>query len=193
MKTNYQNPGTSEIRSTHISGLQEAIGKVEDILDLKTFAETGIAMSEVFISANDRYRIYQASANKRNWTASPTPVVKKNGVTISTGFEIDYAGGALIFNPRLISTDTVTVDATYTQNVSKAKNYFWIEEKTVNAGGNSFVLTNTYDPTYMTLEIFDKEYGQRWFSTIHYTVSGQTVTLTESALLETLNFVIKAI
>jgi hypothetical protein len=110
MKTNYQDPQTSEIRSTQISGMQESLGKIEDILDMQLQAETGVALTEVFISAGDRYRIYQAPAGKRNWAASPAPVIKKNAVVITEGFTIDYAGGAIIVSPSAISTDVFTAD-----------------------------------------------------------------------------------
>lgn len=110
MKTNWQDPQTSEIRSTHISGLQEIAGKIEDILDLQLEAETGVTLTEVYISETDRYRIYQAPLGKRNWAASPAPVIYKNGVQITSGFTIDYGGGAIILSPAATSTDVFTAD-----------------------------------------------------------------------------------
>ncbi len=107
-KTNFQDPGSTEVRSTHISGLQEAVNKIEESLAMDSEAETDVVLSELYIDEDDRYRIYQAPAGKRNWLASPAPVIKKNGGTISTGFTIDYGGGAVIFNPSLTGTDTVT-------------------------------------------------------------------------------------
>jgi hypothetical protein len=114
-KTGWQDPGSSEVRSTHISGLQEAIGKIEDILDVQLQAETGIELSEVYIFEGDRYRIYQAPEGKRNWATSPAPVIKKNGVVISTDFTIDYGGGAVIFTTPILGTDTVTADFSRTK------------------------------------------------------------------------------
>lgn len=115
MKTNFQDPQTSEMRSTHISGLQEAVGKIEDILDMQLQAETGIELTEVYLSVEDRYRIYQAPAGKRNWASSPAPVIKKNTVVVTEGFTIDYAGGSIIVSPSAISTDVFTADASYTK------------------------------------------------------------------------------
>ena len=113
-KTNWQDPKSGEIISPHISGLQEAVGKLEESLGISSTAETGIALSEVYISESDRYRIYQAPEGKRNWLSSPTPIIKKNGVQITTGFIIEYGGGAIVFTTPLLSTDIVTADATYT-------------------------------------------------------------------------------
>ena len=113
-KTNWQDPKSSEIISPHISGLQEAVGKLEESLGISSTAETGIALSEVYISESDRYRIFQAPEGQRNWLSSPAPVIKKNGVIITTGFIIEYGGGAVVFTTPLLSTDIVTADATYT-------------------------------------------------------------------------------
>ena len=113
-KTNWQDPKSGEIISPHISGLQEAVGKLEESLGISSTAETDIALSEVYISDSDRYRIYQAPEGKRNWLSSPTPIIKKNGVEITTDFIIEYGGGALVFTTPLLSTDVVTADATYT-------------------------------------------------------------------------------
>jgi hypothetical protein len=115
MKTNYQDPQTSEMRSTQIAGMQESLGKIEDILDMQLQAETGVSLTEVYISAGDRYRIYQAPAGKRNWASSPAPVIKKNDIVITEGFTIDSAGGAIIVSPSAISTDVFTADVSYTK------------------------------------------------------------------------------
>lgn len=116
-KTNWQDPKSSEIRSTHISGLQEAVGKLEESIGLETVAETDIPLTEVFISNDDRCRIYQAPEGKRNWLISPAPVIKKNGVVITDDFEIDYGGGAVIFTTPISESDIVTADATYTKKI----------------------------------------------------------------------------
>lgn len=65
--------------------------------------------------------------------------------------------------------------------------YLWIEEKTINKGGNSFTLTNPH-VNGQELWVRDTKYGQEWIKGLHYNVNGQVVTLTESALDETLTF-----
>lgn len=185
--TNWVDKNGSEILSTHINGMQDSLKKLETALNMGTTTETNIAMTNI-----SNYRIYEAPVGKRNWVISPAPVVKKNGNTITTGFTIDYAGGALIFSPALTSSDVIKVDATYINNTSTANKYFWTEEKTVNAGSNSFTLTNTVQ-SYMKLLIKDKTYVAEWLEGIHWNRNGQVITLTESALLETLTFRIMAV
>jgi len=133
-KTNWQDPTSSEMRSTHISGLQEAVGKIEESIGVLTTTETAISLTEVFISNDDRYRIFQAPINKRNWLSSPTPVIKNNGVTITEGFEIDYGGGAIILSVNGSISDALTADATYTK----------ITKLYLEYEGNEFIINNPY-------------------------------------------------
>ena len=132
-KTNWQDPGTSEIRSTHISGLQEAVGKIEENIGMAYTSETGISLTEVFIDDDDRYRIFQAPAGKRNWLLSPTPVIKQNASVISSGFTIDYGGGAIVLDVNDAEEKTYTADVSYittyadmplpVQDLKENKNY----------------------------------------------------------------------
>jgi len=68
-------------------------------------------------------------------------------------------------------------------------NYLWEETKAILSGGNSLTLTNTIGINHK-LVIKDTKYGSEWFKDIHWTRSGQTITLTESSLSEDLTFVI---
>ena len=121
-KTYWQDPRSTEIRSTHISGLQEAVGKIEESIGIETKSEVDISLSEVFISNDDRCRIYQAPEGKRNWLSYPAPVIKKNGIVTTDDFEIDYGGGAVIFTTPILETDTIAVDVAYTLADSDIKN-----------------------------------------------------------------------
>lgn len=112
-KTNFQDPGSGEIISPHISGLQEAVGKIEDILGMQTTTESDIILTEVYVSDSDRYRIFQAPIGKRNWVSSPAPVIKKNSVIILDGFTIEYSGGAIILTTNALETDVFTADTTF--------------------------------------------------------------------------------
>jgi len=116
-KTNWQDPLSTEMRSTQISGLQDAVGKLEVAVDISIVVETGVALTEIFISEIDRYRIYQAPVGKRNWLLVPAPVIKKNGAVVMSGFTLDYGGGAIIVVPTSLATDVFTADVTYTGNV----------------------------------------------------------------------------
>jgi hypothetical protein len=112
-KTNWQDPKTSEMRSTHVAGLMEAVGKIEDSIGMESVYETNVPLTEVFISSDDRYRIFQAPEGKRNWTAEQPPVIKRNGSIITSGFEIDYGGGAIVLNVNDTVENTYTADVTY--------------------------------------------------------------------------------
>jgi hypothetical protein len=111
-KTNFQDPGSTEIISPHISGLQEAVAGIQAALNMPTVEETDVTLLEVFIAPNDRFRIFQAPASKRNWVASPAPVIRKNGIAISTGFSIEYGGGAIVLEANATEDDVFTADFT---------------------------------------------------------------------------------
>jgi len=119
-KTNFQDPQTSEIISPHISGLQEAVGKLEESVGVETFQENGIPLNEVYIAEDDRYRIFQAPAGKRNWLSSPAPVIKKDGQVISEGFSIDYGGGSIVLDINDETEHVYTADATYTKSLDSS-------------------------------------------------------------------------
>lgn len=118
-KSVYTDPQDGEIKSTDISGLQDAVGKMEDALGLGATAETDVSLANVpayNTSGTQEYRIYQSPAGKRNWVNSPAPTVKKNGSTITTGFSIDYGGGAILLDSTALNTDTFTASFSRTNS-----------------------------------------------------------------------------
>ena len=98
--TYWQDKGSTEILSSHISGLQDAVKNIEQSLDMDTEVVSGYPLV-LIPDADDNYRIAEAKG-KRNWLNSPAPVVQQNiedsWTTITDGFSIDYAGGAIIFD-----------------------------------------------------------------------------------------------
>lgn len=110
-KTSWIDPTDGEVRSPYISGLQEAVGRLENALHQITASSTAIPMT--LVPSVPGYRLYQAPVGKRNWLASPAPTVKVNGSTVSSGITVDHGGGAVVFTTPLTSGDEVTADATY--------------------------------------------------------------------------------
>lgn len=111
-------PLTTEARSPLIAGITEALNKISAILEMRTSTLSDSPLTEVYISADDRYRIYQAPIGSKIWLMSPHPVIKKNGEVItesSNNFSIDYLGGSIAFSEgfTLTESDTLTVSCTY--------------------------------------------------------------------------------
>lgn len=120
-------PGTSEARSSWIVGLTEACNKLTGVLDMQTDTLVDEPLPELYISEDDRYRIYQVGTGKKLWLSDPVPVIKKNGVEITEsadGFAIDNIGGSVAFedNKRLTAGDILTVSATYIVDQSNTIN-----------------------------------------------------------------------
>lgn len=114
-KTPIYDPGSSEARSSWLAGLAEACSKISGVLDMATGTFEDLPLPELFISNNDRYRIYQAPSGAKLWLSA---VIKKNGVEITedvSGFTVDYLGGSVVFDAdkRLTADDVITASGTY--------------------------------------------------------------------------------
>ena len=98
--TPFDDIGSNEILSTQISGIQDAVKNVEQSLDMGTevIANEPLTLLADVIGAK---RIAEA-VGKRNWLKDPAPVIQQyvidTWVTITLGFTIDHAGGAVIFS-----------------------------------------------------------------------------------------------
>lgn len=111
-------PMTSNAKSPIIAGLTEACNKLSSVLDMKTSTFEDLQMQEVFISEEDRFRIYQVPLTNKLWLMTPPPVIKKNGIAIVQGtdhFSIDFIGGSVEFEEKYVLTasDMLTASATY--------------------------------------------------------------------------------
>lgn len=116
-------PLTSEARSPLIAGLTEACSKLSSVLELKTKQAYDMPLSPIYVSEDDKYRIYQAPLGNKLWLEVPSPVIRKNGIVITPQtdeFTIDYFGGSIAFdnNKQLEETDSVTADFTYIVDTS---------------------------------------------------------------------------
>ena len=97
--TPFDDIGSNEIHSTQISGIQDAVKNVEQSLDMGTEVIANEPLT-LLADAIGTKRIAEA-VGKRNWLKDPAPVIQQYIVatwtTITEGFVIDYAGGAVIF------------------------------------------------------------------------------------------------
>lgn len=74
-------------------------------------------------AAYKRYRITNQA--KRYWDDSVAMTVKKNGVTQSVGFTLEYAGGVVVWSSALINTDVVLVSGKYLTITQLATFFDW--------------------------------------------------------------------
>ena len=120
-------PMTSDARSSWLAGLTEACNKLSGTLNMKTSTFENIEMPELYISQNDRFRIYQIPFGYKLWVSNPEPVIKKNGTVITPAndhFTVDYLGGSIAFEDGYIlqAGDVITASATYIVEGSAAIN-----------------------------------------------------------------------
>lgn len=119
------NPVVEEAVSPPIGGMTNALALISETLNLGTTSVKNETMTELYISDEDRYRIYAVPVDKRGWLETPAPIIKKNGVVITPitdGFGINYMGGSVEFlseSSRPTESDIITADFTYVNGNSE--------------------------------------------------------------------------
>lgn len=136
-------PLTSEARSPLIAGLTEACNKLSSVLDLKIEQAYDMPLSNIYITDNNKYSLYQAPLGNKLWLESPAPIIRKNGIVITPEtdeFTIDYFGGSIKFdnNKQLEETDIITADFTYIIDGSNTLSDIIDEIEAVGLNANKF-------------------------------------------------------
>lgn len=111
--TPFPNLGSTNILSAHLNGVQQAINRLEGLLDPGTVAKSGQAMTPVTdqVDPSFHYTIYFAA--ERNWLNSPNPVIYRNGTPVAAGeYDLLAAYGAVVFHSAQSAGDTITADYT---------------------------------------------------------------------------------
>jgi hypothetical protein len=117
--TPFRTVTSREIYGSDISGLQDAVNKVETVLDMQAASIVNhslLAVSDQPEPAMHR-RIYEGTI--RNWLESPVPVIRRGGVVVPIGeYTLYSAQGMVIFHQQQPTDAVVTADVTYIVAVS---------------------------------------------------------------------------
>lgn len=156
-RTTMYNPLTSDAKSSWLAGLTEACNRLSGALNMKTETFTDLTLPELYISEDDRYRIYEAPLGNKLWLSTPAPVIKKNGNTIlpeTDGFTIDYLGGSISFeeNMTLQAGDVVTASATHITDGSNQIESILLQINTISDN------ISTYKGSFDTLSDLQSAY-----------------------------------
>lgn len=119
-KTPFKDLGSVEILSGHINGLQHAINKIEEILDMRTNIATQHQLNPVADQDEPalRYRIYEGTI--RNWLEDPAPVIYRDGSVVQpTEYTVYPAYGVVVFNEQQSPTSQITADFSYVEAQSQ--------------------------------------------------------------------------
>lgn len=151
-----QDPLSTEIQSTTVSGAVDALNVISKGLDLGSELLEKVQMYPVEgLESSDPRRIYQVENGNRLWLSSPNqPVIYVNDSKISQSeneFSIDYIGGSITFGGdyRPGAEDVVTVSCAHISSQSKV--YGGSEIKiTFTPGflGRQFTVTGGEDESY---------------------------------------------
>lgn len=151
-----QDPLSTEIQSTTVSGAVDALNIISKGLDLGSELLEKVQMYPIEgLELSDPRRIYQVENGNRLWLSSPNePVIYVNDSEISQSeneFSIDYIGGSITFGGdyRPGAEDVVTVSCAHISSQSKV--YAGSEIKiTFTPGflGQQFTVTGGEDESY---------------------------------------------
>ena len=118
-KTPFKRVTSREIYGADISGLQDAVNKLETVLEMDVASIESHTLSPVEDQPEETLhrRIYEGDI--RNWLESPVPVVRRNGQTIPAGEYVLYAAqGMVVFHEQQPPGITVTADFSYVRDSS---------------------------------------------------------------------------
>lgn len=119
-KTPFKDLGSVEILSGHISGLQHALNKIEEVLNMRTNVATQHKLNPVADQDDPalRYRIYEGTI--RNWLEDPTPVIYRDGAVVQPSeYRIYPAYGVVVFNEQQSPASDIRADFTYVEAQSQ--------------------------------------------------------------------------
>jgi len=130
-KTPFKRVASRDIYGADISGLQDAVNKLETVLELDVSSIENHTLSPVEDQPEEALhrRIYEG--DMRNWLESPAPVVRRSGETVPAGEYILYAAqGMVVFHEQQPSGVTIAADFSYVHSTSPFSGH-------VGAGGTA--------------------------------------------------------
>lgn len=112
--TPFKKVTSREIFGADISGLQDAVNKVEAILEMQTAVVTGHLLHPVTDQAEPALhrRIYEGTI--RNWLEEPAPIIKRDDQVVPPEeYTLFAAQGMVVFNQQQAMGVIVTADFTH--------------------------------------------------------------------------------
>lgn len=109
--------------------------------------------------------IYYIGDNVRRYWDNTFPItVKKNAVTITTGFTIQHAGGRVIFDAPLLGTDTVTASGKYFTLTEAGGFYNWSLDTSADMNDITTFASGGWKENLPTLKEFSVSAEAYWFN-----------------------------
>lgn len=113
-KSDFNRLTSQDILSAHINGIANAIGNIEQVLNMQTATVEDYELYPIvdIDESEYNYRIYEGDI--RGWQTIPAPVIKINGKVAETNsYEIQPAFGVVVFHEQQSSNATITVSCTH--------------------------------------------------------------------------------
>ncbi|GAF23042.1 hypothetical protein [Shouchella hunanensis] len=110
-QTPYKDLKSEAILSAHLSGVQQDINKIQQVLNMKSTARSNAPLIPVSDQTDPtlRFRIYEGE--ERNWLDQPVPVLYRDGALIDAGeYELYPPYGAVVFAAQQHADSVITAD-----------------------------------------------------------------------------------
>ena len=143
-KTPFKKVASREIYGADISGIQDAVNKLETVLEMDVSSIENHPLFPVEDQPEEilRRRIYEGGI--RNWLESPVPMVRRGGTTVPAGeYDLYAAQGMVVFHEQQPPGTTVTADFSYVRASSPFTNH-------VGAGGTAHASATAETAGFMT-------------------------------------------
>ena len=116
-------------------------------------AGLAVPFTDATTVSNANYSRYTISdATKRYLDKTQLITVQVNGIEISSGYSLEYAGGVVIFNTPLFDTDVVTVDGSAWSVEQVAGCFNWKMELTSNVADTTNFESNQWKENKPTIK-----------------------------------------
>lgn len=120
-KTPFIDLKSEDILSAHVSGIQHAVNKLEEALNMKTATKTNHPLVAVTDQEDATLHNFIYEGTIRNWLTSPLIVIKRNGVTVDPSeYELQAPYGAVVFKNQQNASDAITANFTHVINQAQA-------------------------------------------------------------------------
>lgn len=121
--TPYRDLKSEDILSSHLSGLQHDINKLQTILNTQVSSVVDYKLSPVEDQNDASLRFYIYECDIRNWLNNPIPRIYRDGSFVDESEYVLYAPyGAVLFKQQQNANSVITADFSYINDVSKTIN-----------------------------------------------------------------------
>lgn len=135
-----------------------------------------VSFTDQATTKDDTLKRYQVTNTAyRYWPLDATITVKKNGTVITSGFTLERAGGYVVFDTALRSTDTVTVSGTALTLVQCGGFFNWSVDPKIDNKESTTFASNGWKEFVPTIKGWSGKASAYWGDKRFFDSLGKTI------------------